>query len=268
MNYDYKKDLKELIENMINLEGKNKENENKLKFYEYYENEKELAIVMDLYDGNLEKYYLERNKSFNIEEIKDLLLQLNENFKIMIEKNIIINFFGIRHILIKKRNNKNIYCFNYIGVSKLNLNIKQKYESSLNVGAKLDFIAPELIENKDYNIKSFLWSLGALIYVLSFKAEFLDRFNHKNKEFDSLKKTRITELDNLIQQLLIKDPNKRLNWEQYTLHTFFTMTYSLNSQDKLKVIWKKVDILTKLTYFYENGSSKVVTQTESYKFNG
>ena len=41
-----------------------------------------------------------------------------------------------------------------------------------------------------------------------------------------------------------------------------------NLIQNLKVISKKVEIITKVTYTYEDGSTKVVTQNESHEFKG
>ena len=41
---------------------------------------------------------------------------------------------------------------------------------------------------------------------------------------------------------------------------------TLNLMNSLKVVSKKVEIVTKITYTYEDGSTKVVTQNESHEF--
>jgi len=42
----------------------------------------------------------------------------------------------------------------------------------------------------------------------------------------------------------------------------------MNVMNNLKIVNKKVEIITKVTYTYEDGSTKVVTQTESHDFKG
>ena len=39
-----------------------------------------------------------------------------------------------------------------------------------------------------------------------------------------------------------------------------------NIMKNLKVVSKKVEIITKVTYTYEDGSTKVVTQNEAHEF--
>ncbi len=41
---------------------------------------------------------------------------------------------------------------------------------------------------------------------------------------------------------------------------------STNIMNNLKIISKKVEIITKITYIYEDGSTKVVTQNETHEF--
>ena len=71
------------IEIMKKIEGKNEENENVVKYYEYFENEKEFAIVMELCNYTLLDYLTKKEKPFNLEEIYNILSQLNNTFKIM-----------------------------------------------------------------------------------------------------------------------------------------------------------------------------------------
>ena len=50
------------IRNMETSEGKNKDNENTVKFDECFENENELAIVMELCDDNMLNYLSKKKK--------------------------------------------------------------------------------------------------------------------------------------------------------------------------------------------------------------
>ena len=70
------------IENMKILEGKDKNNINSVKFYEYFHTEKEFCIVMELCDENLFQILSKKevNKGFDIDEIKNILNQLNKSF--------------------------------------------------------------------------------------------------------------------------------------------------------------------------------------------
>ena len=43
---------------------------------------------------------------------------------------------------------------------------------------------------------------------------------------------------------------------------------TINLMNNLKIVSKKVEIITKVTYTYEDGSTKVVTQNETHEFKG
>ena len=96
---DYIKGLKSEIENMI-ICGEN--NENSVKYYESFETDEEFAIVMELADENLAKF--KRNENLNSKEIYEILIQLNNTFRIMKEKNIVHRDLKPKNILIKYKN--------------------------------------------------------------------------------------------------------------------------------------------------------------------
>ena len=76
-----------LIEKYNNMKICSENNNNSVKCYEYFNNEKYFAIVMELCDKDLSKLLLEKKK-FNIEEISEIMKQLYYTFYIMKEKNI------------------------------------------------------------------------------------------------------------------------------------------------------------------------------------
>ena len=69
------------------------DNNNSVKCYEYFNNEDNFVIIMELCDKNLLEILLkrirERREGFNSEEIFDIMKQLNNTFRIMKEKSII-----------------------------------------------------------------------------------------------------------------------------------------------------------------------------------
>jgi len=78
-------------------------------------------------------------------------------------------------------------------------------------------MSPEVIEGKSYDMKSDIWSAGCLIYELAnlkppFEAE--NQFNLsikiKDGNFDRLPNRYSEELMEIIKQMLITDPLKRL----------------------------------------------------------
>ena len=204
------------------VESKNLENENIVKYYEYFDNEKEFAIVMELFDNDLDGYIRKRGKSLNIEEIYDILCQLNNTFIVMRKNKIYYGNINLNNILIKENKNKKL-------IFKLSINYDREFEEPEygDYIGMLRFLAPEIIKGKEDCEKSDLWSLGILIYFLCFK-EYPFMGNNKKQillKIESLdiclKKTQNENLDDLIRRLLTVDINERITWEEYFSHPFF-----------------------------------------------
>ena len=71
--------------------------ENSVKIYDYYNKEKEFIIIMELCDCNLIEVLAKSKNGLSVEEIKDILLQLNNAFKKM-------RLYKISHRDIKPQN--------------------------------------------------------------------------------------------------------------------------------------------------------------------
>ena len=90
------------------------------------------------------------------------------------------------------------------------------------------YFAPEILTNDKYTSKVTLWSIGILIYYMYLKEfpfdipDFKD-LNDIKQKFNTKKKKKIEDqyLDDLIDKLLIYDPNERINWNEYFDHSFF-----------------------------------------------
>ena len=221
------KDLKEEIKIMKIIEGKNKDNKNTVKLYEYFNMEKEFAIVMELCDMNLNEYFTKKNKTFSSQEIYELLVQLNNTFKIMKENHIIHRDLKLENILIKEENDQKIYKIIDYGSGKQLIRTLQTIKT--NVGT-YPFMAPEIIESDEELNKSKcdLWSLGIIIYYLFFSnypyhgitpIALLNKI--KNDRQKTLQSTKNHDLDDLIRKLLIINPDERISWDDYFNHPFF-----------------------------------------------
>ena len=82
--------------------------ENSIKYYGYFKVEKLTYLIMELCDCSLDQII--KNKKLNVKEIKEILEQLNNVFKIIYENKIIHKDIKPENILIKKlENNKYLY---------------------------------------------------------------------------------------------------------------------------------------------------------------
>ena len=198
-------------------------NQNSVQFHEYFNTQNEFAIVMEKCDTDLNDYFNHRKEKYSFEEIKDLLTQLNNSFKIMAKNKIIHGDLKLENILMKKENDKYIYKLTDYGVSKEFLKLT---ESLLERNGTPKFRAPEILKEEDFDEKSDLWSLGIIIYTLYFGREPYQ--GKKNKEVlqninnpkNKLQLSNDPQFDYLIRKLLTVNPKERFSWEEYFVNPF------------------------------------------------
>ena len=232
-------DLSMEIKNMKIVEKNN--NQNTVKFYECFETEDEFVIIMELCDENLLNYKSNNRQDFKSKEIKEFLNQLNNSFKIMNEYKIVHRDLKLENILVKKDSRNNIiFKISDYGLSKQLLTISQNIMSKVGT---LKYKAPEIINNEKYSQKCDLWSLGIIIYILYFnkfpydgnnELALLNQINSLGHKI--LEKTQDVYLDDLIRKLLTKEQEKRISWNDYFKHPFFT-SYNKDNQNE-----KTIDI--------------------------
>ena len=184
---------------------------------------------MQYCEYNLQNYInFKRNAPLSIKEIKTVLTQLNNTFKIMYKEKLIHRDLKPNNILISLNNldNNSIKLSDYGATREL-------CNSMTLTGTPL-IMAPEVLEDGKDLSKSDLWSLGILIYYMYFREY---PYNGKNdvlllKDINSGKKLQIIEneeLNDLMMKLLKINTNERLSWEEYFNHKFF------KSDDKDKI---------------------------------
>ena len=129
--------------------------------------EKNFYIIMDLAISNLEEVLQIRNTPFSVKEIKEILTQLNEDFKVIQRENIIIKDMKLSNFLIflEKINNIKIK-FSDFDSSKLSDKTKIK---SINLEETPLTSSPKVLNIESISKKSDIWSLGTLIYYMYFK---------------------------------------------------------------------------------------------------
>ena len=208
--------------------------DNSVKCYEYFDNNKNFVIIMELCDVNLSQLLMKNlekyDRGFSVEEIYEIMTQLNNALKIMKNNNIIHRDLKLENILVKfidKEHKKYQVKLTDYGCSVslnslLSINVLHSF-----VGTII-YMAPELLKKEEYNYKCDLWSLGIIIYKLYFgkspfsgiTEEALTR-NIVNFRANNFKKIGNKDLDDLLKNLLEKEKEKRLNWDKYFNHPFF-----------------------------------------------
>ena len=119
--------------------------DNSVKCYEYFDNNKNFVIIMELCDVNLSQLLMKNlekyDRGFSVEEIYEIMMQLNNALKIMKNNNIIHRDLKLENILIKYiENNKYIIKLADYGSSKRLDSLSKNYCNS-KVGT-LIYMAP------------------------------------------------------------------------------------------------------------------------------
>ena len=132
--------------NIIILMKLNK-SKNSIKYFGFFIKDNLINLIMELCDCSLDQII--SKKKLNAKEIKEILEQLNDVFKIMYENSIIHRDIKPENILIKKlENNKFLYKLSDYGLSK---KLAQSQNASTHV-VTCEYIAPEIKNNLNMNI--------------------------------------------------------------------------------------------------------------------
>ena len=220
---------------------------NSVEYFGYFEHKNYIYIIIELCDCSLEQVI--KNKKLNVKEIKEILEQLNNIFKIMYNNSIIHRDIKPENILIKKlENNKYLYKLTDYGFSK---QLTQSHNAPTHVGTNY-YIAPEIKNNLNIDkSKVDLWSIGILIHKLYFG---------NTPKNNIIQKTNNIYLDDLIKKLLIEKPfdenknNCRISWEDYFNHNFFQNNYK-----------KEIENLKKENESLKSENEKLKKEKESFE---
>ena len=192
---------------------KNIKCKNSVEYYDNYSDNDFYYIVMEKCDEDLSKF-IERNKGgLSDAKIKNILLQLNEAFKIMRSKNIIHRDLKPQNILIKYVSKDTFI----IKVTDFGLSREFNNKSFSTYCGTHFYSAPEQFSKNNYEpTKCDLWAIGVIIYELKFNdVPFQFYQGIIPKKFDN------KLLDDLVRRLIVLDPKKRIDWNEYFEHPFF-----------------------------------------------
>ena len=230
------KEIKKLqndnVSKIIITETENmKKLKNSLLINDIIETPNSFFIIYELCYLSLEEYLKLRKNPLSIDEIRELLLNLNQIFKEMNDKKITHNNLKLSNIFIlfdKSKINKTTFKLSDFGFNKF-------FEGKIGkMNLKLETISPEILKEnpKLISSKSDIWSLGIIIYYLINK-EFPYSGKDILNQIESNKKIKTIsdkKLDDLIKKMLITNPNIRISWDNYFKHSFFDNKSNESSQ--------------------------------------
>ena len=209
-------------------------------------------MVEELCDGDLYKELMKRPTGFSIEEVRKIMIQLNDAFAQMQKNKIVHRDLKVQNIFIKytKRPEFDVKLGDYGFSKELSDDI-----TFTRLGTPIT-MAPEILMNKAYTSKADLWSIGIIIYHLLFKDL---PFKGRNEAMilQNIRQRPIPQnpsdplLNDLIHKLLVVDPKKRITWKEYFTHPFFgnnTLILEIDEQEE-NIEQKLLDQYTMLSTF-------------------
>ena len=191
-------------------------NKNSVKLHDKYEQTNAIFMVLDFCDGDLSKYLDKTEKGFTVYEIKVIFKQLNNILSEIRSKDMIHNDMKIENILIKFRNNSNEFDVKLAdyGISKL---ISSTKDLSKNQWGFIPFTQEDK-ENVYFVEKIDLLLLGIDMYRMIFKG-ICENFEEYKKNIENSIEDK--DLKDLLKRMIVEDPHKRIEWDEYFNHPFF-----------------------------------------------
>ena len=211
---------------------------NILQFYDIYQDNSVLYLIIEYCDGNDLSYYISSQKT---EYDLKFYLQILDGLKYLYSCNILHKDLKPQNILISDNNIK----ITDFGLNKSFEKNNLIYKLS---GSSL-YLAPEIIKNKQYNDSSDLWSLGVILYEL-----FVKQHPYLNKNEDELWSAVLSNnikinfnLLNLpyrqiINKLLVLNVNYRITWDELIQE----IDYIQKNENKNNIVNNQKDILNNL----------------------
>jgi calcium-dependent protein kinase len=227
---------------LINVKGTNI-----LNIIDFYDDEKNdcYYFVFEKMDGDLQKMLNTKySNGMSSKMIKKIFSQLNSGLEIMIKEGKVHRDLKPSNILYSYIDNKKKDFIIKIGDFGLATDLSTTVKTGTDCGTNI-FKAPE-VESGKFNNKCDLYSIGIILYMLKtgdyiFEGKSI-REIIKNQDNNKLKKdTDDKILNDLIKRLVVADPDKRMNWNDYFNHPFFKDNDDDNEILKLKEEIKKLN---------------------------
>ncbi len=213
---------------------------NIINIIDYYsdEDEKYYYLILEKMDGDLNQIINKYKKGMSSKMIRKIFSQINSGLKIMLNKGKTHRDLKPENILFSYTNNNKTDFIIKIGDFGLSTDLKSTANAT-NVGTNL-FKAPE-VEDEIYSNKSDLYSIGIILYMLKTGEYIFDGKKLidiiKNKYSNKIKKEiNDPKLNSLIKKLIVIDPHKRMEWEDYFNDPFFNVNdEDIKESDECKI---------------------------------
>ena len=210
---------------------------NSVEFIELIQSQNNFNVIMELCDLDLHQYLFIKPTGLSIEEIRKILLQLNNVFQIMYSQKIMHRDLKLKNIMLKYLNKEKTEYEVKLSDYGFSKSLDENLITYTHLGTPVT-MAPEILSNKYYSFKADLWSIGVIIYQLIFKELPYYALNEQKVLEKIMSRTPIKQcndvvLKDLINKLLVADPDKRIGWNEYFTHPFFNQVNSFNYNGNL-----------------------------------
>ena len=255
----------DIIYNEINIHSK-LEHENIIKLYNVHEDNENINIIMEYApNGNLFELLSKEKNGFSEYKAFEYFIQVVNAVYYLHNNNIIHRDIKPENILIGEDNKIKLCDFGW--AKELTLENRSTFCGTV------EYMAPEIVENENYDYSVDIWSLGILLYELlyghsPFKAKNTKNIilNIKSHEltYDDKNKNVSNSCKDLIKKLLNNNPQKRYKIKDILEHPFIKK----HSERYLSTFKKKSSLDEEEDKFFEirHANTKYISSKNQQTF--
>jgi serine/threonine-protein kinase ULK/ATG1 len=191
--------------------------------YDTRDSQENIYLILEYCPNGDLSHFFNKNIKTNENESRHYVKQLSDGLKYLTENNIFHRDLKPQNILVGEGNILKITDF---GFAK---SVNSSDISETFCGSPL-YMAPEILTYQKYNHNADLWSVGVILYeLLTGETPYTGNnlydlvYNMKNNEVRIPNyKNLSSECKHLLFSLLQKDPDKRISWDKFYEHPWFT----------------------------------------------
>jgi serine/threonine protein kinase len=216
--------LKKEIEVMKNIS-----HPNIVKLYDVIYEEDSMYLILEYCkNGDLSKYL--KNRPLKEEYAQKYLKQIVSALKYLISNSIIHRDLKPHNILVTDNYELKISDFGFARYFEKNTLVDTLCGSPM-------YMAPEIMKNKNYTIKSDLWSVGIIMFEMltgnpPFKVKTVYNLIKSIDQNQIMLPQNIKiseECNDLLFKLLVKEPDDRIDWDDFFEHCWLKLNFTTES---------------------------------------